>query len=772
MGYLTGAFTQEVLDEQKSVVQNEKRQAETRPYAQMSDRIRAGLYPVGHPYRHSVIGSMEDLEAATIDDAREWFRTWYGATNAVLVLAGDVELETARDKVTRYFASAPAGEAVAQFRQWVPDQRGDRIEVMHDDVGQIRIARVWATPGLNHRDSALMYLVNQTLLGNRNAPLYKLLVDELELATSVYGAPVAKELNGEYRLYIDLKPGVEPEQVLPLVDEVINTFIAEGPDRQQVANAKLAVNMAIMGGLERSSAIGTVLAEGYLYSGNPLHINTELAWLNAATPADVQATSAKWLTRGYYQLTVLPFPEHSPVDDPVDRSTIPEATLATSDIEFPPIAARSLENGIRLVVAERGSIPLVDVSIRIGSGETAAPPDAHAVADFVFMLADKGTKKFDAGELAAARDRIAMAGDLAAGLEDSSYSYRILKQNLRESLAIAAEVLRHPTFPDEELLKLEAQIGGYLATLARAPASAAGSLFERAIFGAGSPMDSVWGPGSLTQVDRDRLRAFHSDEVAPDNISIYMIGPVDPEAAEGMVADTFGSWRAEAETDKRPIGSAPPGEPKVILVDQPNAVSSTIIAGHALPPWNADDAATLAVMNRIFGGSFESRLNMNLREDKAWSYGYNSSIASTQTGDQLLAMQGQVQADRTADAMAEIRKEFSAFATTAPATDEEVSRAVANRIRSLPGQFETNRGFLESIIAADSYGLPLDYASGRADRYAAVTRDAVVAQAESLFRPDELVWVIVGDLDRIEAAVRDLGYGEVEIWDAFGRQVR
>jgi zinc protease len=564
---------------------------------------------------------------------------------------------------------------------------------------------------------------------------------------------------------------VNPEQVMPLVDQVLEDFFADGPDEQILENSKLAVNVAMLGNLERNAAIGNVLAEGFLYSDNPLFLNTELRWLNDATQEDIRVTTKRWLNRPYYQLTVLPFPDYEVASTDVDRSVIP-AVSDGSDIQFPDIEVGTLNNGMKVVVAQRGSIPLIDVVFRIGSGETAAPADAHALADFVFMLSDKGTKKFDAGELAAARDRIAMGGRLGAATEYSTYSYRILSSKLDESLAIAEEVLRNPVFPEDEIGKLQQQLGGLLATLQKAPSSAAGSLYERAIYGAGSPMDGVWHPENLDEINRDNLMSFHEDEVAPDNIAVFMIGDIDLAAATAALNRAFGSWKAGSNSARKPIGKAAPAGARVILVDQPGAVSSTVVAGHALPPFDPEKSAELDILNQIFGGSFESRLNMNLREDKAWSYGYSSGIDPNTSGDQLLTMSGQVQTDRTAPAMEEIRREFVEFAGDRPATNDEVERAKINRIRSLPGNFETNSGFLQSMLDSDSYGLPYDYAAGRADRYRAVTTDGVAAAAEALFRPADLVWVVVGDLGLIEDEVRALDYGPVEVWNAFGERLR
>ena len=771
MTHLLGAVTQEALDEQRDVVKNEKRQRETRPYAQMGDKIRAGLYPVDHPYRHSVIGSMDDLDAASVDDVHEWFNTYYGASNVVLVLAGDISLADAKQKVQYYFGEAPAGEPLSYPQKWVPQLAENREEVMYDRVGQTRITRVWGLPGLNDRDTSLMYLVNDSLAGNKNSPLQRKLVDELQLATRVTGSAYGRVLNGEYSITLDLRPEVSPAQALAVLDETIADYLATGPDAQIIENAKLSVNMIMLGALETGSAIGRLLAEGFLYSDDPLFINTELEWLNAATPENLRQVANRWLTRGYYQLTVEPFPDYKTADARVDRSKIP-AVSASSEIRFPEIETTTLSNGMKLVVATRGSVPLVDVSIQIDTGSLAAPADAPGIAAFVFGLMDKGTKKYDANELAAARDKIAMRGNFRDGAERSSYGYRILRSYLDESLVLAADMLRNPTFPDEELVKFKARIAAYLSNLENAPARAARSLFDRLIYGADTPMGAVWTPELLEQVDESKLQDFHANEIAPDNMTVFMIGDIEIEEARRAVEDAFGKWRDKANSALQRVGEARAATSRVVLVDYPGAASSTILAGHAVAPYDAATWTEISIMNTVFGGTFESRLNMNLREEKGWSYGYRSRIELNTSGDMTLASAGQVQTDKTAESMQEILREFDAFVSTRPATVAEVDRMKLNRVRSLPGTFSTNRGFLGSIITSDSYGLPFDYAETAASRVEAVTVEGVDARARGMIDPAKLSWLVVGDLEKIEDSVRALELGNVEVWDAFGNRLR
>ena len=771
MSHLLGAVTQEALDEQRGVVQNEKRQGENRPYAGIYDRIRTGIYPAGHPYRHSVIGSMEDLDSASLEDVHEWFNEYYGASNAVLVLSGDIDVDTAKEKVAHYFSGAPAGVPLVKPQQWIPEIRENRKEIMYDRVGQVRISRTWVLPNLNSRDSNIMYLVNETLVGNKNSPLQKLLVDDLQLATDIRGNAYGRVISGEYGLTINLRPGVSQEQVTEVIDEVIAEYLENGPDEDILENAKLGVNMYMLGSMESKSTIGRMLAEGQLYSDNPLQIKKEIAWLNEATAEDLIGVANRWLTRGYFEITVLPFPDYVTSEDEVDRSAVPVIT-EVSGIEFPDIQTATLDNGLQLVVAQSGELPLIDVSIRIGTGNMADAPDAPGISDAVFALMQKGSRKYDANELAAAKDKIGMEARMGASVESSSFGYRILTTHLEDSLEIAAEVLRNPTFPEEELGKFQQQILAYLATIEKNPSRNATSLYRRALFGADHPLGGVWTPELANNLNRERIQEFHAREVAPDSMTIFMIGDVDIDTATAALSKTFGRWDAVADSQIKQIGNAISTGPRIILIDQPEAQQSTIRVGHALAPYDTEGDTELDVVNAVFGADFEARINMNLREDKAWSYGIGSGISKNTSGDQYLVVAGGVQTDKTMESMAEIMREYEEYVTSRPATVEELRRIKLNRTRSLPGRFSSKRGFLSSMIASNNYGLPFDYAETTAARVGAVTLDGVNERARSIIRPDELTWVIVGDLSEIEDKVRSLNYGPVEVWDGFGNKLR
>jgi len=771
MSNLLGAVTQDALDEQRSVVQNEKRSRDNRPYSGVSDRLRAGIYPVDHPYRHSIIGSMEDLDNAALEDVHEWFNEYYGASNVVLVLAGDIDLQSAKEKVGHYFSEAPTGGPLTKPQQWIPELRENRSEIMYDRVGQTRITRVWALPNGNNQDTTLMYLVDESLVGNKNSPLRKALVDDLQLATEVRGSAYGRVLSGEYSLTINLRPGVEPDQVMAVVDEVLAGYLQKGPDEDILENAKLAINMSMISSMESKSTIGRMLAEGQLYSNDPLYVKKEIAWLNEATEQDILEVANRWLTRGHFELTVLPFPDLVSSDEKVDRSRIPVVT-EVSGINFPEINTATLDNGMELVVANSGSLPLIDVSIRMNTGNTADDSGTQGISDAVFMMMDKGTKSLDASELAAERDKIAMGARFRAGVESSSMSYQILSTYLGESLDLAADMLRNPTFPEDELEKFRQQVYAYLSNVEKNPSGNASAMFNRAIYGSDHPLGGVWTDSLVDSLNQQSLQEFHAREIAPDSMTVFMIGDIDIDTAKGLLNDSFGKWKSKNASNLKSVGNAIESSPRVILINHPEAVQSNIVVGHSIPPFDTEGNTELTVLNAVFGGDFEARINMNLREDKGWSYGMGSGVRRNTSGDQTLIVRGPVQTDKTMESMVEIKKEFDNFLTVKPATAEELQRVKLNRTRSLPGQFATRRGFLRSMISSDSYGLPYDHAESTAARVDAVTLDGVNCRAKSLMRPGELTWVIVGDLSLIEQKVRSLNYGEVEVWDGFGNKLR
>lgn len=773
MSYLLGAVTQDALDEQRDVVKNEKRQRDNTPYSMVYERVLAGLFPVGHPYHHTTIGSMEDLDGASLEDVHAWFKKYYGGTNTYLVLAGDITVEQAKEKTAFYFSEAPAGDPLVKAEKWVPMLDAEKREKAYDRVAQTKLVRAWVSPDVNDPDASLFYLMNQTLAGNKNSPLYKKLVDDLKLATDVSGRAMAQILSGLYMLSIDLVPGADPEQIWNIVDETIAEYVSNGPDSDILAAGKLGVNKWMISSMESKSAIGRQLISGALFNNDPLYFKKELQWMNAATEADMQRIASDWLSRNHYQLEVHPFPEVASGEPQADRSVIPSVG-EVGGVQFPDIQETTLKNGLRLVVAERNAVPLVNVRIVSNAGRTTTGKVEDSVlGEASWFLRDKGTELYkDASELATAQDAIAMSTSLAPGDENSTLGYSILTSYVDESLAIARELLVNPTYPQEELAKFRTQAEAFLANREKNPGRSAGSYYNRAVWGEDKAIASIWTAEHLEQLTPENLEAFNRANVGPSNTTVYMVGDINLEDAEKAVNKAFGKWKSKSDPQPVAIGEALPPKARVILVDQPGSVQANIRAGHKIAPYNPEDFTELAVMNGVFGGSFEARINMNLREDKGWSYGMRSGIAQNSSGDMVLTVSGSVQIDKAAESMQEILKEYQGIVSTRPGTPAEFDREILNRTRSIPGRYETSRGFLGSMVSADTNGLPMDYAEDQGERLAALTLEGVNARAEETIHPDQVTWVVVGDLSQMEESIRALNFGEVEIWDHNGNKIR
>ena len=412
------------------------------------------------------------------------------------------------------------------------------------------------------------------------------------------------------------------------------------------------------------------------------------------------------------------------------------------------------------------------VSFDFKTGRDADLDTALGASRMAFELFDKGTGKYPKERLNRELDRIALQPSFRAGNDISRMSYGILTENLGRSLELAAEILTNPAFSEEEFQKIKDEFRNEVDYIRREPTANGLTLFSRALYATGGPRGRVMTEAMTETISRDDVVAFHEREVTPDNLTIFMLGDVEFEEAKAELERTFGGWRGTGETTLKPVGDARRDTRRVILVHKPNAQQSRIFAGHALPGFDAAEDTRIGLMNTAFGGDFNARVNMNLREEKGWSYGMQSFVSRNPSGQQAIIVSGLVQTDKTSESMVEIMKEYRSLGTTRPVTEAEFELASLKRIREVSGRFATAFDFTNSLLRSAQFGLPLDYESGQAKRVKAVSREAVNEAARSLIDADKLLWVVVGDLEKIEEGVRALDYGPVEVWDPFGKRLR
>lgn len=772
MGHLLGAITQEKLDNQRGVVQNEKRSSDNEPYGRMQYATLAGALPAGHPYAHSTIGSMEDLEAADLETVKAWFRDYYGAANAVLVLAGDIDAKTAREKVEKYFGDIDAGPPLVRAVLNAPKLETNKREIMYDRAPQVKIDRNWIAPPRTTKDAVLLMLAAEALGGGKTSRLYQRLVYDLELATSASASNYELELLSFYSVTIDPKKDADPAVVEAEMEKVIAEFLAKGPTKAELARAKTAIEAGVLRGLEKVGGFGgkaVTLAEGALYADDPGFIIKQLDWMNAATPAEVLDAARRVMNAGYYQLTVLPYADHSTVAG-VDRSGgLPAAPAAMPDLDFPAVEQATLSNGLKIVLASRPSVPIVNVALQFDAGFASDAAGAKlGAASFAGAMLDEGTKRRSALQIAEELEGLGATLGVRSNLDMTGVSLSALKSNLAPSLDVMADIVRNPAFDQGEIDKLRQRWIAGIEQEKADPVQLALRVLPPVLYGEGHaygvPFTGSGAIASITAMTRDDLVKFQQTWLRPDNATIFVVGDATMEEMKPALEKSFGNWRAPAiEIPKKNIAEVSrPAKGRVIIIDKPGAPQSLILAGAVSPPTGAPDNIALNAMNDILGGQFTARVNMNLREDKGWAYGAYTFFQDAR-GQRPYLVYAPVQTDKTKESLAELVKELNAIRTTKPATAAELKRAIDTNVRSLPGSFETSSDVLGSLASSARFGRPLDYPASLKNKYEALTLADMKAAAAEAVHPESLVWVIVGDRAKIEAGVAALGLGAIEV---------
>lgn len=804
MGHLMGAIDQHLLDEQRGVVQNEKRQGENQPYGRAFTMILKAIYPEDHPYHHSTIGSMNDLDAARLDDVKNWFRSWYGPNNAVLVLAGDIDLATAKDRVTRYFGDIAPSASLPRMPPRIPQHAAATRQTATDNVPQTRIYRVWNTPQFGTAENDRLGLLAQVLGGSQSSRLDKRLSFTEKLADSISAGIQAGEIGGAFIVQVDVKTGVDPAKVEAAIDEEIARLIAEGPTAAETEQARSAALAGFVRRVERIGGFGgkaDVLAQCQVYVGNPACYRTTLATLQNTTAAQLKQLAGKWLRRGAFTLQIDPGERKPVVEDPavanlpptqvapparnlkavgqsVDRSLGVPRTDSFPPLRFPALTRATLSNGVKVVLAERRGLPLVQMTMQFrGAGFASDRGLKQGTAGFTLAMLDEGAGDLDALAYAARKESLGAVINASGTLDTAAITMSAIKPRLDESLGLFADVIRRPRLEDKDIERVR---GKWLASIKQEkarPQTLARRLLGPALYGPGHPYAiPLSGTGTeegISALRKDDMTRWLGEWIRPDNATLIVVGDTDLAELTPKLEKALAGWKAPGTP--LPRVAVPPVKlgtrPRVLLVDQPGALQANLMVAEVVPPSTDPGAIDLEVANGVLGGTFSSRINMNLREDKHWSYGAFSNIGDA-LGQRVWATFAPVQIDKTAESIKEMRREVIDYVTAkAPAKPEELAKMQAVRIRALPGSYETGNAVLRTISDIVLYGRPDDYPQQRAHRISTLTVDAL-KKAMAAVQPGALTWIIVGDLKKIEKPVRSLELGELKVVDADGKVLR
>jgi zinc protease len=771
MGHLLGAIDQGRLDEQRGVVQNEKREGENEPYGKVWDFLTPRLYPASHPYSWTVIGSMEDLNAAKLDDVKEWFRTYYGAANAVIVIAGDITPESAREKVEHYFGDIPSGPPVARQEAWVAKRTGSQRGIMEDRVPQARVYRVWNVPGWGTADATYLDLVSNILSSGKTSRLYKRLVYDDQVATNVAAYQDAREIGGLFVVEATARPGDDLGKVERAVDEELARFLRSGPTASELARAKTQYRAGFIRGVERIGGFGgksDVLAQGEVFAGRPDAYKTRLARAAAARPAELLSAAKRWLSDGDYTLEVHPFPGYQVATTGADRSRLPEPGPPVT-ATFPAIQRATLANGLKVVLAQRPSIPQVRLDLVFDAGFAADQSGLPGTANMAFAMLGEGTTTRTSLEISETLQRLGANLATFSRLDYSAVSLEALKENLDPSLALFADVVLHPSFPRGDFDRLKKQQLAAIERQKSEPVSMALRVLPGLLYRPGHAYAVPWtGTGteeSASRITLSDVEAFHRTWSKPNHATLIVTGATSMAEIRPKLERLFAGW-SPGDIPAKNVKDVPlPSKPTVYLIDRPGAIQSVVLAGNLAPPKKNPDEPAIETMNAILGGEFGSRINLNLREDKHWSYGAFSFLRDAR-GPRPFVAYAPVQTDKTKEAIVEMEKELRGILKDRPIEPAELAKAKAALTLSLPGEWETMEAVAGTLRSIVTYGLDDRYYDTYPGRVRALTLDQIPAAAAEVVHPDQLVWVVVGDLAKIEAGVRELNLGEVKVIQA------
>ncbi|MDX1479598.1 MAG: pitrilysin family protein, partial [Saprospiraceae bacterium] len=754
MGHLLGAIDQDKLDEQRGVVKNEKRQKEDQPYGKQWELITKEMYPPGHPYSWTVIGSMEDLDGATVEDVHEWFRAYYGAANAVLVVAGDVDPDEVFEKVQHYFGDIPPGPPIVRPGVNIPVRPTDTRMSYTDRVPEARIVMTWNTPQLGTRADAMLSLAASILTSGKNALLYRELVYERRLASDIAAFQWSKEIAGNFIVQANVRPGQSSEEVETALNDLLTRFLTDGPNQEEVGRARAQYFAGLIKGSERIGGFGgksDILASSTVFGGSPDAWKQELRYISEATPEEIRAVCARWLDRGRFTLVCHPLADHQHLSTGADRAKMPGLSKIVPG-RFPELERTSLSNGFRLIVGRRPNTPTVAMSALFEGGFAADQAGHAGRAKLAMELLDEGTETSSALDINRRLQMLGASMSSGATLDASYLSMNALHPALMPSIELFCEIMTSAVCPEHEFTRLQQAQLDDIQREKSVPTQMALRVLPALLYGVdhpyGLPMTGSGYTETVARLQRQDVLAYYDTWIAPNNTTLIVVGDVAIDQLSAQLEAALSTW--QTRSSKQILYQSVAEQPgnTLYVMDRPGSEQSVIIGGYLIAPYGAVSEIGLEAVNNVLGGQFISRINLNLREDKHWTYGAGSFIAHAR-GQRPLVVYAPVQWDRTAEAIREIRKEMTDFAGPYPMTGEEFEKNKANTVLRLPGKWETNAAVAASVGQIVKYGLPDDYFQHYPDEVNALALEDVHALSKQLIDPERLQWLVVGDTNRI-----------------------
>lgn len=794
MGYFLNAVTQEKFEVQRETVKNERGQrVDNRPYGLLNERVGEAMYPEGHPYSWSVIGYLEDLDRATLTDLKKFFLRWYGPNNAVLTIGGDIDKEQTLEWVKTYFGNIPAGPEVGEPTAPEVTLDADRYISLEDNVSLPLVYMAWPTVERNHPDEAPLDVMMSVMGEGKTSILYKNL-EKSGLAVNSTAGHGCREMHCQFTMYALPNPakGASLANLEKVMRESLDEFETRGVQPDDLTRVKNGILSGLIYGLESTSGKITQLAAYATYDHDANGIGGQIKRYESVTAEVVLRVYRKYIkgqpavimsivpkgkpemiaapdTWSRYERTI-PSDESTddfswslPDDGDFDRSVIPPAGENPA-IKVPSIYKTSLSNGIAVTGAVNDEVPTTTIRIQMSVGQSHDPLDKLGLSvNLAQYLNDAATQNSTAEDLSNRLDKLGSSVSFGAGDQYTTLFIRTLTANLDETVAIALEKLLTPSFNEEDFGRLKSQTIEGIKQSKKDAGSLAWGAFNRAMYGDDNPV-SWGGSGTIDTVNNTSLedyQAFYEAHYSSQIASIMAVSNLGQGAIKKALAP-FGKWGGDAvaaATDK-PYPALAAGT--LYFINKDNAAQSEIRIGKRALPYDATGEFYRAgLMNYALGGAFNSRINLNLREDKGYTYGARSFFDGEKSRGYYVASSG-VKKDKTAESIIEFVKEIDSY------RDEGITAKELAFTQSAIGQrdaraYETPRQKLGFISRMVNYNLEPSFVDEQSKILQEFTQEDADSLAKEHLNVDDMIMVVVGDKAEIMDDVKALGYPVVEL---------
>ena len=789
LGGLLEAMTQEKLDNQRDVVKNERRQrVDNQPYGTAFEKIGEIMYPKGHPYNWSVIGSLEDLQAASMDDVKSFFRQYYVPNNAILVLSGDFQEAQARAWIEKYFGPIAAGGKIDRPNPAQPKLDKEIRTTVEDAVPLARRYFVWHGTRAFSADEPALDFLSFILSNGRTSRLQSNLIYGKELAQQVGAFSGTNEIAGLFQIQATARPGKSLDEIEKEIDAEVTRLKTTPPTAEEMARALNTIESQSVYGLQTILGKASQLTNFAGYLGKTNWFQADLDRYRTVTPADVQRVANTYLTPNRLVMTYTPTARDiARVEREADRTTTakseakkPDTTIAEQTAKLPkpgpdpkfalpPIEKTKLSNGMNLWMVEHHELPIVSMNMVFGTGSSNEPDNRVGVSSMTTQLLDDGTTTRSAADIANQLQSIGIQGiGLNNGWDSTNVSIQSLTKHLDKALEIYADVVQNPAFPATEVESLRRRLLVGLRQQRSNPNAISNVVYNRVLYGE-HPYGRSNSEAAITAITRDDLVTYYGSTYRPNNATLIVVGSFDKAALKNKLEKAFAGWKT-GEVSARDLGTPKPLEKAgIYLVDRPNSAQSVVSVGQIGVDRMNPDYYPIMVMNSILGGQFTSRINMNLREDKGYTYGARSNF-TFRRGPGPFEAWGDIQTAVTKEAIAEIMKELSDIRSGRPVTQQELDYNKQSIIRRYPSGFETVGQMSNQLSNLVTYGLPDTYFNDYISKVNAVTVQDINRVANKYLDPSKMAIVVVGDRKVIEPGLKDLGY-QITHLDVEGKPV-